>query len=316
MKPQTVIAAAATVAITVSLLTLAACATVFVEPTETDNPPRKETFYAVTASNQLISFNAGQPQKILSRKALSGLQAGEEILGIDYRVAKGVLFALGRAGSQSRLYTVNTSSGAVSPVGSVALAVTLTGSEFAFDFNPVADRIRVVSNTGQNLRLHPDTGAVVDANPNEPGIQLDGNPAYPDIAPQAYSNANADINAGKIPAIVGAGYTYNKLNDKITTNYAIDANTESLVMQGSKEGVTPVVSPNTGKLFTVGKLGAGPFVRASFDIADTTGAAFVAVTRANGVASKLYLVNLDTAGTTFLGTIGGGETIRGMSFEP
>ena len=316
MTPLTIAAAVAKIAATASLLALAACATVFLEPAEPDNPPRKETFYAVTATNQLISFNAGQPQKILSRKALTGLQADTEILGIDYRVAKGVLFALGRAGSESRLYTVNTASGVASPVGSAALAITLTGNEFAFDFNPVADRIRVVSNSGQNLRLHPDTGAVVDANPDEPGIQLDGKPAYPEAAPEAYPNANADINAGKTPAIVGAAYTYNKRNDKITTNYAIDANTESLVTQGSKEGVTPVISPNTGKLFTVGKLGAGPFVRASFDIADTTGAAFVAVTRLNGVASKLYLVNLDNGSATFLGTIGGGETIRGMSFEP
>jgi hypothetical protein len=31
---------------------------------------------------------------------------------------------------------------------------------FGFDFNPT-DRIRLVSNTGQNLRLHPDLGTVV-----------------------------------------------------------------------------------------------------------------------------------------------------------
>ena len=289
-----------------ALLIPAGCATVSNEPAEPDNAPRKEIFYAVTASNQLISFNAGQPQKILSKKPLSGLQAGEEIVGIDYRVAKGVLFALGRSAGDGRLYTIDTGSGKATQVGSGVLAVKPEGDEFGFDFNPTVDRIRVVSNTGQNMRLHPDTGAVVDSNANEPGIQTDGKLVY----------AAGDVNAGKSPAVVAAGYTYNKVNEKITTNYAIDAATESLVTQGTKEGTTPAVSPNTGQLFTVGKLGTGAFARAAFDIADTTGAAFIALTKADGRASRFYLVNLDTGTATFMGTIGGGEPVRGMSFEP
>jgi hypothetical protein len=284
----------------------AGCASVSSDPVEPVNPPRKEIFYAVTASNQLIAFNAGQPQKILSKKPLSGLQSGEEILGVDYRVAKGVLFALGRTADEGRLYTIDTGSGKATQVGSGTLAVRPQGDEFGFDFNPTVDRIRVVSNTGQNMRLHPDTGSVVDSNPNEPGVQTDGKLAY----------AAGDVNVGKPPAVVAAGYTYNKVNDKITTNYAIDAATESLVTQGTKEGVTPAVSPNTGQLFTVGKLGTGAFARAAFDIADTTGAAFIALTQTNGKSSRFYLVNLDTGAATFMGTIGGGEPIRGMSFEP
>ncbi|MBL8521508.1 MAG: DUF4394 domain-containing protein [Betaproteobacteria bacterium] len=284
----------------------AGCATLSEDPPEPSNPPRKEIIYAVTASHQLIAFNAGQPQKILSKKALTGLAAGEEILGIDYRVAKGVLFALGRAGDGARLVTLDTATGAVKPVGTAPLAVKLDGNEFGFDFNPTVDRIRVASDSGQNLRLHPDTGAVVDANPNEPGVQTDGRLAF----------AAGDANAGVAARIVAAGYTYNKVNDKITTNYAIDAATGSLVMQGSKEGTLPPVSPNTGQLFTVGKLNAGPFVRAALDIADTTGAAFAGLTREGGKATRFYLVNLDTGAATFLGTIGGGEPVRGLSFEP
>jgi hypothetical protein len=90
---------------------MAGCVSVSNEPPEPSNPPRKEIFYAVTTSNQLIAFNAGQPQKILSKKPLTGLQSGEEILGVDYRVAKGVLFALGRTAGEGRLYTIDTSSG-------------------------------------------------------------------------------------------------------------------------------------------------------------------------------------------------------------
>lgn len=284
----------------------AGCATVSDELPEPSNPPRKENFFAVTASHQLISFNAGQPQKIVSRRPLTGLSAGEEILGIDFRVAKGVLYALGRAGDVARLVTIDTSTGLVKSVGAAPLAVKLEGNEFGFDFNPTVDRIRVVSDSGQNLRLHPDTGAVVDSNPTEAGVQTDGRLAF----------AMGDVNAGTAVRIVAAGYTYNKVNDKITTNYALDAATATLVMQGSKEGAMPTVSPNTGQIFTVGKLNAGPFARAVFDIADTTGAAFAGLTREGGKATRFYLVNLDTGVATFMGTIGGGETVRGMSFEP
>ncbi len=285
--------------IVVAAVVVAGCATT----TEPDGTPRKEIIYGVTAGNQLISFNAGQPRRLLSKKPLSGLQSGEQMLAIDYRVAKGMLYGLGGSG---RLYTINTGSGAVTQVGQGTFGVALNGAEFGFDFNPTVDRIRLVSNSGQNMRLHPDTGAVVDSNANEPGIQVDGNLVY----------AAGDPNAGKPAQIAAAAYTYNKVNDKITTNYAIDSRLGLLVTQGTREGVTPAVSPNTGQLFTVGSLGVAGSERVAFDIADSTGAAFAAFTQAGATQSRFYLINLDTGATTFLGTIGGGEAVRGISFEP
>ena len=80
--------------------------------------------------------------------------------------------------------------------------------------------------------------------------------------PLAY--AAGDVAAGRAPQLVGAAYTYNKIHDKLTTNYAIDRATGSLVMQGTAEGVTPAVSPNTGQLRTVGALGTGPVDDAAF----------------------------------------------------
>jgi len=270
--------------------------------TEPEGPPRKETLYAVTAGNGLIRFNAGQPQRILNRASIQGLQPGETLLGIDYRVARGVLFGLGSSG---RLYTLNAQSGAATPVGT-PLAVPLEGGEFGFDFNPAVDRIRVVSDTGQNMRLHPDTGAVIDADPNTAGIQTDGRLAY----------AAGDPNAGKTPRVMAAGYTYNQVNSKITTNYAIDGALGALVTQGTREGVTPAVSPNTGQLFTVGPLGVGPQSRVFFDISDVNNAAFAAFTAAGASASRFYSVNLQTGAATFIGTIGGGEAVRGIAIAP
>ena len=288
--------------VTLFAIVATSCTTV---PSEPELAPRKENMFAVTTGNNLISFNAGQPRKILSKKALTGLQPDEEIVGIDFRVAKGVLFALGSTKGQGRLYTIDKDSGKATAVG-LPLAVALDGNEFGFDFNPTVDRIRVVSNSGLNMRLHPDTGAVVDANPNEPGIQTDGKLAFD----------AADSNAGKTASVMAAAYTYNKVNDKITTNFAIDGKLDLLLTQGTREGVMPAVSPNTGRLFTVGKLGVGEAARVSFDIADTTGAGFAAFTKAGESASKFYLINLETGAATFLGTIGGGEAVRGVSFEP
>jgi hypothetical protein len=281
-------------------LALAGCAGLQAQSPE--GAARKENVHAVTVSNRLITFNAGQPQRILAQKPLQGLQAGEQVLGIDYRVARGELYALGSSG---RLYRIDTASGTAAAVGG-PFAVPLAGTEFGFDFNPVADRIRVVGNTGQNLRLHPDTGAVVDSDQAAPGVQLDG----------ALSYAPGDVHAGQKPGLVAAAYTYNKQDEKLTTNFAIDAVHGTLVTQGSREGKSPVVSPNSGQLFTVGALGIGAVTRTAFDIADVSGAAFVAASRGGAASSSWYEINLDNGKASLIGTIGGGEPVVGIAVEP
>ncbi|MGQ3053452.1 MAG: DUF4394 domain-containing protein [Roseateles sp.] len=275
---------------------LAACAT---QPMEPVGPPAKEMIYAVTAGNQLIQFNAGQPQKTLSSKALTGLTAGDTLLGIDYRVAKGQLYGLGASG---QLYRIDTQSGAASAIGKPN-GLPVGATEWGFDFNPTVDRIRVVNDAGFNFRIHPDTGAIVDADPNLPGLQMDGRLVFD----------AADAGASNAAAVVAAGYTYNKDNDKLTTNYALDGRQGMLVHQGSKEGVQPAVSPNTGRLFTVGSLGIGPFERATLDISDVSNAAYSAVTTAG--KSVWYRVDLASGKATRIGTIAAGAVV-GAAIEP
>lgn len=279
---------------------VAACTSV---PEEAIGPPAKETLYAVSTANALLAFNAGQPQKILSRRALSGLQPQERVLGIDYRVARGQLFALGSSG---RLYRIDTTTAAATPVGA-PFAIALRGARFGFDFNPAVDRIRVVSDAGQNLRVHPDTGALVDADPKTDGLQADGGIAY----------APSDALAGKPVALVAAAYSYNQVDEKITTNFAIDAQHGVLVTQGSREGVVPAVSPNTGRLFTVGPLGIkGRAEGVSFDISDVDNVAYAALTGAGAGASVLYRIDLSSGAAVRIGTIGGGEAVNGLAIEP
>ena len=275
---------------------LAACSTM-----APDGPVRAEKAVAVTASNKLLKFNAGQPSRILTTLNISGLQPSETLLGIDYRVAKDQLYALGSSG---RLYTINEDSAAATVVG-MPFSVKLEGTQFGFDFNPTVDRIRVVSNTGQNLRLHPDTGAVVDSNPTLDGVQTDGKLTY----------AAGDVNFGKSPATVGAAYSYNKADTKITTNFALDAAAGTLVTQGSREGTAPAVSPNTGQLFTVGSLGMA-FSTAAFDIQAVSDVAFAALNSDANKASQWVTIDLKTGAAKSLGVIGGGEKVIGIALEP
>ncbi len=277
---------------------LVACSTM---PTEPMGPPAKEMAVAVTASNELIQFNAGQPQKLLSTRPLQGLAAGERLLGIDFRVARGQLYGLGSTG---QLYRIQPSTGQVEKVGTPVALPSEGATEWGFDFNPTVDRIRVVNDAGVNMRLHPDTGAVVDANADQPGVQLDGRLAYD----------SADVNAGKPPAIVAAGYTYNKENEKITTNYALDGKLGVLVHQGSKEGVQPPVSPNTGRLFTVGSLGIGSFSKATLDISDIGNVAYSAVTAQGG--STWYRIDLNTGRATRIGRVGATSEVVGAAISP
>ena len=148
-------------------------------------------------------------------------------------------------------------------------------------------------------------GAVVDGNATLEGVQTDGKLAY----------AAGDVNFGKAPMAVGAAYSYNKADTKITTNFALDAATGALVTQGSREGVMPAVSPNTGQFFTIGSLGMA-FNNASFDIQALSDVAFAALNSDGSMASRWVTIDLKTGAAKSLGTIGGGERVVGIALEP
>lgn len=259
-----------------------------------------ENVVAVTAAHELIRFNAGQPSRILQRKAITGLAAGDTLVGIDFRIARGALYAVGQSG---QLYTLDPATAALSRVGSPSPAFALAGSRFGVDFNPVADRVRVVSDSGTNWRLHPDTGAAVDGDAATVGVQPDA----------VLTWAAGDVSAGVAPGLLGAAYTYNKQNDKLTTNYAIERR-GLLVVQGSREGVQPVVSPNTGVLATVGALGTGPLDDACLDIADVSGAAYASL-RSVG-RTQWVRIDLASGRAQHLGTLDVAGGLRGIAIEP
>lgn len=285
------------------LLALAALALAGCAAIEPEGPPRKETVVAVTANAELIKFNAGQPGRILERKPLIGISAGDRLVGIDFRVARGVLYGLAQNG---RLYTIDTATGIAKSLTAPPFEALTVGDGIGMDFNPAVDRIRVVTSTGQNFRMHPDTGAIIDGSNMLVGVQ-------PDIS---LNYATGDANAARRPNVAAAAYTYNKQNEKITTLYVIDRALGNLAMQGSKEGTTPFVSPDTGQLTTIGSLGLGPLNNAAFDISDVSNAPLAAVRASADPVTRLYLLDLATGRATPLGRVGDGSPLVGIAIEP
>ncbi|HEY8460829.1 MAG TPA: DUF4394 domain-containing protein [Blastocatellia bacterium] len=259
------------------------------------NQSFEATMFAVTVNNQLLNFNPGSPGIISSSRNITGLPQGENIVGIDFRPANGQLYALSSA---SRLYTINPSTGVAIPVSPSPLSTALSGANFGFDFNPTVDRIRLVSDGDQDLRLNPNNAAVAG---------VDGTLAY----------AAGDVNEGQDPNIVGSAYTNSFLGSSVTTLYGIDSNLNALVTQGTAAGVTPVVSPNSGQLLTVGSLGAGidPNGILGFDISSESGAAFGAFNSDAGGATQIFQINLTTGAATPLGAVGVSEIIRDIAIE-
>ena len=253
--------------------------------------PASPMVYALTETNKLIGFRANQPDSIVGWVPITGLADGEQALAIDFRPATGELYALGSGG---RIYTVEIETGAATQIGTAPISPPPSGTSFGFDFNPTVDRIRLVSDTRQNLRLHPVTGAVAG---------VDVGLSYP----------IGDAGAGSPPKVAASAYTASFLGSTRTTLFGIDTGKDTLVRQGSVGG-TPN-SPNFGTLFTIGALGLDIAEVAGFDIADRD-AAFAALLPAGEAATGFYIVNLATGAATSLGAIGGGEKVTGIALPP
>lgn len=277
---------------------------------------------ALTSNNALSFFDARTPYTV-STRFITGLNAGEQVLGIDYRFAPlatattgSGLYGLVRTGTvgSSRLIRIDLSNnGAAATTVGTPFTLPFTGINIGFDFNPLVDRIRVVDSTSRtNLRINPDTGALVDTDTDTTGFQGDTAVAYD----------ASDAGNGTTPRLAGAAYTNNFVGTTSTINYAIDTARGVLVTQGRPANASvpgdTAVSPNTGRLFTVGTL-TGAVVSGSsagFDIAPTSNNAYVAYT-SNG-SPRLYGLDLATGAGTGGGniSIGGNGSLLGIAVLP
>ena len=227
---------------------------------------------AVTASGLAVSFNRTAPGTLTSSVALSGLASGESLVGIDVRPADRTVYAVSTLG---RIYTLDAATGVLTLKST--LSTPLAGSQFGVDFNPVADRLRLISNTGQNLRVNVDTGAVTtDGAINGPAAT---------ITASAYTNTFAGTTSTQLYNLDGAGTLY--LQDP----------------------------PNNGTQTSPVPLNVAFSASNGFDIDPRTNVGYAALTVSG--SSRLYTVPLaGTAGAQLVGTIGSGEALVGLALLP
>jgi hypothetical protein len=240
---------------------------------------------------------------------VSGVDASEVLVGLDVRPATGELMALGvnATADTGTLYRLDPQSGAATTIGTTgsiafvdsnAAAVDFpsAGTGYGFNFNPTVDRIRVVTCSGLNFRINPNTGAPVDGSDSVTGVNTDTalNGASTSGHGTAYTNS--------FPQVSGQA---------IASQYTLDATTRQLLLQAP---------PNSGVLASAlpVRLGGQSLIFSSvtgFDIppetratatntAVSTGIAFAALT-VSGVTS-LYSIDLPTGNATLVSGIGDG----------
>lgn len=244
-------------------------------------------FYLVDTVAQTVTANAAEPSV-----PIGPLPAGEQLVGFDVRTTsmepnKDTGYALGRSGT---IYALDGNATVAIPI----TGATLSGTDFGVDFNPRADLLRIVSDTGQNLRVNLQAGRVISGEARAAGF------AFVDGTTRLVSPA---------PQIVATAYRAAPLNG--TFQYALDARDSSLYR---------VSVPNDGALVRVGPLGVTLPANAagapdqSLDISGASDDTVLAALRLTGQAqSTLYRINLDTGAATAVGAIGTAGPINAIT---
>jgi hypothetical protein len=232
----------------------------------------------LTASDKLLTFNADEPGSVVSSTALKGLEAGETLVGIDVRPADGQIYAVS---DQGNIYTLDLADGDATLAATLQPAAgddnpytELTGTSFGVDFNPVADRLRVVSDTGLNLRINVETGDTI----------TDG-----DINGEAAGSA-----------VVASAYTNSFAGTTTTQLYNLAAGADVLYLQNPPNDGTQAMPVPLG--VTVTDFGA-------FDIDARSNMGYAVL---GNMLYGIDLAATEAAATA-MGTFGGGETVKGMA---
>ena len=231
----------------------------------------------LTVDNRLICFNEYSPSDARSINVVSNLQGGDTyLIGIDFRVQDRLLYGVGNFGG---VYLIDTGTAVATLVNRLTVALDDSPS-FGVDFNPAADRLRITSSKGQNLRHNVNAGGVT-------------------IADAALNYTPGTTALG----IVGSAYTNNDLSaSTATTLYALDSTLDQIALQSP---------PNNGTLAATGKLTVDATMVAGFDIYSTIRntvtvdvQALASIVTADG-SNALYSIKLPTGKATRRGGFGG-----------
>ncbi len=254
-----------------------------------------ELIYGLTTNGQVFRFDSANPTYSAANAATITGTTGYTIAGMDIRPAGGQIYIFGyneaaTTGTNGQLFTLNPITGAATAVGGpVTLAYGLPNSRIGFDFNPQADRIRLIfgdnrvgTGNDANYRLNPNNGVLVATD-------------------QSVFFGPNDRNVGFDPLISGAAYTNNVNGATSTTLYAYEFSRQTLVTvtvaagQATDGQLTSVGTGPSGVVFDDAGMG--------FDISGVTGTAFLSG-RSTGI-NGLYTVNLATGAATLSGAFTG-----------
>jgi len=234
------------------------------------------TLAALTGDNTLTMIDTGMLKAGKSMK-VTGISG--KIAGIDVRPADGMLYALGVDGT---IYTVDQTGKAT--MKSKMDTVLPASAMATVDFNPAADRLRVIGSDGTNLRVNVDDGKTT----------VDGKLKF----------AETDMHKGEAPMIVAGAYTNSVKGTKETTLYDIDGKIGGLIKQAP---------PNDGVLGAVGKLGVMP-KSVAFDIETASDGSNTGWLLADGA---LHKVDLATGKASSMGKVQGmSGTVRDIAVLP
>lgn len=236
-----------------------------------------DTIYGLTSANRIVAFDAATPGTTISNRAITGLASGDTLLGLDRRPVDKQLYALGSSGN---VYRLNATGAGYVATSLGAVSATLTGNSYGFDFNPTVDRLRVVSDANQNLRINPNTmppGTIIDG-----ALTLNGQSPF-DLLAVAYTNSVA-------------GATSTRL-------FGIDARSGGLVRSTNANAGTYVNVGLTGLPYQPFGLPLDNAQMLGFDISANTGRGYF------NFGSDLYGINLATGAPTLLGSIGAGSLV-------
>lgn len=285
------------------LLLLGATATAAAAGPAHNSRTPQATVYGLTTTNKIVTFSLNRPDRVQRSVRVKGLANDERLIGIDRRPKNDTIYGVTTTRSGAELVTVDPKTGQTTFIATLVSAPTATapggapidldGREFGFDFNPAADALRIVSDTGQNLRVIPSARTAPDGTALNPG--------------DTFTDGTLNVAGVTETGIVGAAYTNND-NDPATatTLYDIDHTPDRLFVQNP---------PNSGTLTTPVPLGRTTGRKVGFDIRTTPGTPDLAVaslTKSGRRSSRIVVVNLTTGRVDSKGTFRNG-TLRDIT---
>ncbi len=268
-----------------SALTLASCSM-----PRTPAAPAGPVTYGLNGAT-LYTFGLDNPDASRRSTTITGLSSGDTLVDLDVRNTDGMLYGFASSG---RVYMINADTGTATADATVTGTTLVTA-----DFNPQANRLRVIGANDANFRLTLNAAPI-------PGTSTAGAQTNDGM----FSYAAGDANVGKNPELVAAAYT-NSFNDSATkaysaatptTLYTLDAGTDSLVKHVNNTTTMPALpAGNFSDLTTVGALGVDVMVgKTGFDIA---GAGTAVLSRAGASSTDLYTVDLTSGKATMKGSV-------------